>query len=318
MQTVLNFVRQSSSRDQPHSSQQPPPDSLNPAPVPSVTVEAKSPAPVRSPTDFCADDADVVIRAAGTRDFRVHKVILSLASPVFKDMLTLPQPPADNPDDTLPHIDVEESAETWEDILLTIYPTPNPVIYSLDDLESLLHAAKKYEMQSIIDTHKRSFEYHVFIQENPLRLYAIACACGFEDQAKYVARHADRLAVTRHFKAGDTRGLDLGSYHNLVSFLAERDNEWNRIIGGATIPSSYQCNCDSPLKETLYGKVKENLKMVHLETEEIYSKALESLLYLPRPTCRGMPGCVFRPVKIKEYIKNWMREREEICDKHMW
>ena len=266
---------------------------------------------------FCANDTDIAIRSLGTYEFRVHKLILSLASPIFKDMFTLPQPPADNPG-VLPHVDVEESAVTWKHILLTIYPTPNPVIDDLEDLESLLFTAKKYEMQSIIDTHKMTFENHGFMRENPLRLYAIACACGFEDQAKYVARHAERLAVTRHFDAGNSRGLTLSSYHNLVSFLAERDDEWYRILGKAELPGSYHCNCDSSLKATLYRAIKGNLKMVHLQTEEIYFKALESLLYLPRLTCRQAHGCVFRPSEIKEYIEKRIKEREAVCDKHMW
>ena len=91
-------------------------------------------------TDFCADDADVIIRAAGSLDFRVHKIILSLASPFFKDMFTLPQPPSDTPE-TLPHVDVQESPKTWENILRTIYPSlPSPIIDTLDDLQSVLFA----------------------------------------------------------------------------------------------------------------------------------------------------------------------------------
>ena len=87
----------------------------------TVTTEPTADVPLS--TDFCADDADLIIRAAGTLDFRVHKLILSLASPFFKDMFTLPQPPSDTPE-TLPHVDVQESPKTWENILQTIYPLP--------------------------------------------------------------------------------------------------------------------------------------------------------------------------------------------------
>jgi hypothetical protein len=95
----------------------------------------------------------VVIRVAGTLDFRAHKLMLSLVSPFFKTMFTVPQPPTNTPD-TLPHIDVHESAKTWENILRTIYPMPNPVVDDLHDLESLLLTATKYEMQSVIDAYK--------------------------------------------------------------------------------------------------------------------------------------------------------------------
>ena len=122
----------------------------------SSNIEA-DPAPVPLSATFCADDADVVIRAAGTRDFRVHTPILSLVSPVFRDMFALPQPPTDTLG-TLPHVDVIESAETWETILRTIYPVPNPVIATLHELESLFLAAMKYEILPIIDIHKKGLE----------------------------------------------------------------------------------------------------------------------------------------------------------------
>jgi len=66
-------------------------------------------------------------------------------------MLTLPQPPTDTPG-VLPHVDVEDSPETWENILQTIYPMPCPTISNLHDLESLLLAARKYEMEFVIDS----------------------------------------------------------------------------------------------------------------------------------------------------------------------
>jgi len=144
-------------------------------------------------TVFCAEDADIIIRAAGDLDFRAHKCILSLISPILRDMFALPQPPTNIPG-TLSPVDVTESPRTWEIILRTIYPTPTPIMTKLKDFESLLLAAKKYEMQFVIDTHKKSFRNRGFILQDPLYLYAIACACGFEDQVEYVARKAELSA----------------------------------------------------------------------------------------------------------------------------
>ena len=258
---------------------------------------------------FCANDADIAIRSLGTYEFRVHKLILSLASPIFKDMFTLPQPPADNPG-VLPHVDVEESAVTWKHILLTIYPTPNPVIDDLEDLESLLFTAKKYEMQSIIDTHKMTFENHGFMRENPLRLYAIACACGLEDQAKHVARNAELATVTRRSNAGDLMGLTVGSYHNLVSFLTRRDNQWRQIFASTRIPEYIHCKCD---KSTLYAKIKKDLRVSYLQTEEIYLKALEERSRSRQSGCRGY--CSIGDLEIKAFIEGAVKGREELCNK---
>jgi len=38
-------------------------------------------------------DADVILRASGGKEFHAHKLVLSLASPVFRDMFSVPQPP---------------------------------------------------------------------------------------------------------------------------------------------------------------------------------------------------------------------------------
>ena len=273
------------------------------------------PPPVALSTVFCADDADVIIRAAGTCDFRVHKHTLSLASPIFKDMFTVPQPPTNTPG-TLPHVDVDESAETWEHILQIVYPMANPVINDLNDLEFLLLAAKKYEMDFIIDTHKNTLQNRGFILEDPLHLYAIACACGFDDQAKYVARHAEHLAVTGRSNAGNLKGLTVESYHRLVSFLAKRDNQWHQILSRAPIPSNGRCGCDRP--EILYEMIKVDLRAAHLQKEEIYLKALENLLHLPRPRCAKLMGCVFSPSEIRRFIEERAMEKEAVCSRCIW
>ena len=263
--------------------------------------------------DFCADDADVVIRVAGTRSFRVHKPILSLVSPVFKDMFTIPQPPAGTPG-TLPHVDVDESAEAWENILRTIYPMPTPIVHNINDLESLLFAAKKYEMQFVIDSHIRAFESRDFIQQDPLHLYAIACACGLEGQAKYVARNAEFPKITGRSDAGDLRGLTVGSYHNLVSFLAQRDSEWNQALHETQTPGG--CRCNQPWKDFLYHKIKQNLKTTHLQTGEIYLKALEDRAQSRQPGCAA-DNCSVLGSEIKEFIERVVKRREDLYDKLM-
>ena len=278
-----------------------------PLKVPSTTGARSAAVPLS--TVFRADDADVVIRAAGTRDFRVHKPILSLVSPIFRDMFTLPQPPTDTPD-ILPHVDVDESVETWENILRTIYPMPNPVIDNLYNLESLFLTAMKYEMQSVIDIHKKSLENRAFIQQDPLRLYAIACSCGFTDQAKHVARNAELVTVMRRADTGDLRGLTVGSYHNLVSFLTRRDNQWRQIFASTRIPEYIHCKCD---KSTLYAKIKKDLRVSYLQTEEIYLKALEERSRSRQSGCRGY--CSIGDLEIKAFIEGAVKGREKLCNK---
>ena len=273
------------------------------------------PVPVSLSAAFCADDADVVIRAAGTRDFHVHKLILSVASPIFKDMFTVLQPLTDTAD-TLPHVDVDEPAETWEKILRTTYPMSNPTIDDLGDLESLLLTAKKYEMQFVIDSYVKSLEDRRFIRQDPLRLYAIACACGLEDQAKHVARSAELLTVTGHADAGDLRGLTVGSYHNLVSFLAQRDSEWHQLLSEARIPADPSCDCNTSWKMGLYNGIKTDLKGPYLRREEIYLKALQDRLRFRQPKCMSK-SCSTGDPEIRTFVERMVKEREDLCDKLM-
>ena len=263
------------------------------------------------------DDADVIIRAAGV-DFRAHKFLLSLVSPIFKDMFTFPQPPADTPN-TLPHVDVQESPNTWGTILQLIYPLPNPVIDDLGQLESLLLAAKKYEMHFILDSHKNIFKDWGFIKRDPLHLYAIACACGFEDQAKYVTRNAGHPAVAGRSHAGDLEGLTVASYHRLLSFLAERDSEWNRILARVAIQPEYPCKCSGQMMEGLYNKIKENLKWSSLQIEEVYLRALEYRSRLRQPACipTAPTQCMMVDSEVKGFVDRMAKERESLCDKLM-
>ena len=276
----------------------PSPIATHPKPTPTFPLS----------TTFRADpSADVIIRTEGAVDFRAHKCILSLASPIFKDMFAVPQPPTGTPG-VLPHIDVQDLPGAWENILRTIYPMLNPTIDNLDDLECFLLTAKKYEMQCVIDSYKPCFEDQVFIQSDPLRLYAIACACGFEEQAKYVARRAKHQTVVGRSGVGDLKGLTLDSYHRFVSFLAERDNQWHRTLTKNQIPHGFNCSCD--LKSIVFHRLKADLEKPDLSTDEIYLKAREGSF---KP-CAGR--CATD--EIKGFIDLIAREKDTICDKLMW
>ena len=265
-------------------------------------------------TDFCTDDADVIIRAAGTLDFRVHKFILSLVSPFFKDMFTLPQPPSDTPE-TLPHVDVHQPPKTWENILRTIYPgIENPTIETLDDLQSLLSAARLYEMESVIKAHKKAFKTRAFIEEDSLRLFSIACGYGFEDQATYVARNAELLGVTERFDSSNTKGLTLDAYGRFLSFLVKRDHEWRRVLRDARIPPHHSCkHCEeNQSRESFYKKIKEDLHRPSLGTHEIYVRALEH-----RANCGSKctwSGGPFGSLEIKTFVERMGKEREKVYD----
>lgn len=69
-------------------------------------------------------DADVILRASGGKELHAHKLVLSLASPVFRDMFSVPQPSIGS--SRTPMVDVDDLPEALRMFLQIIYPIPNP------------------------------------------------------------------------------------------------------------------------------------------------------------------------------------------------
>jgi len=104
--------------------------------------------------NFDAPDADIILRALGPpiRDFRVHKLLLSLASPVFKDMFSLPQPALDDSGESTVAkaevVEVTDPTEALEIVLRMIYPFNSPSLNgNFNTLVECLVITDKYEIK---------------------------------------------------------------------------------------------------------------------------------------------------------------------------
>jgi len=129
-----------------------------------------------APTLFTTVDGDVILRAGpepdSKHDFRVHKFILSLASSVFKDMFTLPQPPDQNQNEKpdIPTVNVSDPPEVLDTILRFVYPgVEPPKIADLPTLTALLSAADKYNITSIYPILRDAL--NTLLPGNPFRAY---------------------------------------------------------------------------------------------------------------------------------------------------
>jgi hypothetical protein len=71
---------------------------------------------------FDVPDANLIIRSSDLVDFRVHKPILAMAAPFFKDLLSLPQPPDSETVDGLPMVQLSESSELLNSLISILYP----------------------------------------------------------------------------------------------------------------------------------------------------------------------------------------------------
>ncbi|KAH9989308.1 hypothetical protein BJV77DRAFT_1160545 [Russula vinacea] len=98
---------------------------------------------------FDAPDANFIIRSSDNINFRVHKSLLAMVSPFFKDLLSLPQPSDSEIVDGLPVVQLPESSELLNSLLSILYPVPTVMPNSYEKVLYLLAACQKYDMISV-------------------------------------------------------------------------------------------------------------------------------------------------------------------------
>lgn len=182
--------------------------------------------------NFDAPDGDIILRTLDPpiRDFRAHKLVLSLASPVFKDMFSLPQPPPDP--STVAGVEIVEVADppnALNLILRMIYPFAPPSFDdNLDTLVECLVIADKYDIKGararICDVLARS------AATQPLRVYAIAFRFGFAKIADSISNH---ILSAVHLPGipelpDDFEFVSATAYHKLVRYRA---NHLEVVVG---------------------------------------------------------------------------------------
>jgi hypothetical protein len=131
---------------------------------------------------FEAADADVILVTAGgySSEIRVHRCVLTAASPFFRDMFSLPQPPSTpsyslpTSDSHIPRIPISETQEVFTNLLRYVYPISRPEINSLEDITRLLGPALKYDFVIAVNALREMLVSPKFLQEHPLRVYGIA------------------------------------------------------------------------------------------------------------------------------------------------
>ncbi|EJF57228.1 hypothetical protein DICSQDRAFT_112048 [Dichomitus squalens LYAD-421 SS1] len=140
---------------------------------------------------FDLPSTDITLRSADNVDFPVHKLILSVSSAFFRDMLSLP-PPRDDATSTKslsppsPVVPLAEDGKTIERLLRLCYPIDKQPLDDLKDIAPVLKAALKYDMEWPIRLLTR--DLLAIMPKAPLKVWAYACQCGLEDLARSAAR----------------------------------------------------------------------------------------------------------------------------------
>lgn len=145
------------------------------------------------------DSADLILSTSDNVLFRVHKFILSKASPVFADILPLPHAPpqgaqTDDYIDGLPVIRMEEDSVTMDDFLRCCYPEPMPKLALHVTICALYKAGKKYDTVAVTSHVEQALAQFALRTDCCLRTYAIACHLGIQPCAIQAARQSLNLS----------------------------------------------------------------------------------------------------------------------------
>jgi hypothetical protein len=226
-----------------------------------IRSEVDSIASLPEPLDV--SDANLIIQSSDLVNFRVHKAVLAMASPFFKDLLSLPQPPDSEFIDGLPVVRLAEDAELLHSLVSVLYPVPSVIPHSCERVLDLLAACQKYDMikaQSYIRAEVEKWSPWGFLPpfgNTVFRVYAIASEKGLTPEMESAARQSLDQPMTfetlgaglRLFQGSALR--DLAHYRkrcrdNLVACLK------SFLEVGAPGLSSIWVNCPSASK--LKGK----------------------------------------------------------------
>jgi len=143
-----------------------------------------------APWPFNANtESDFILVTVDSIYFYVHKLLLSLVSPVFKSMFTLPPDESQEVYDGRPCVKLADTSKSL--LLLLSWCDPRCVARSvdLDDLQLALELADKYGMETVMKHLETSMiGMKDTISARPVVMYAIAARFRLENLAHAAAK----------------------------------------------------------------------------------------------------------------------------------
>jgi len=264
--------------------------------------------------------ADVVLRASGGKEFHTHKIILSLASPVFRDMFSVPQPTSIDSSE-LPIVDVNDPPEALGTFLQIIYPGRNPLTNDIETLASVLRLADKYDAKDVLDAHK-DYIPSTYSKLPPIEMYAILCACGREEEAGAAARRVSFASLQILDSNPLLQLITAAQYQRLVSFMTARDRKTREIVGRhcGDIVNGGGYPCCAEASHLLYpGTIVAAIQAAFEEDPCVQvGTALSWVASAPRtfPPCR--PDCKYGVVELRKYVEALLADLLEMGRNLSW
>jgi hypothetical protein len=170
---------------------------------------------------FSIPDANFIIRSSDSVDFRVHKSVLAMGSPFFKDLLSLPQPPDGEFVDGLPMVQLFEDSELLNNLVSMLYPVRPVIPNSYEKVYHLLAACQKYDMvsmQSSIRVEVNRGEFPAPKGAEAFPAYAIASGRGLIPEMANAARKTLDYPLTFEILGEGLRLFEGWALRDLVNF----------------------------------------------------------------------------------------------------
>ena len=266
---------------------------------------------------FGTTDADIILRSASRQEFHTHKCVLSLASPVFRNMLTFPQPSSEPL--SVPVVDVSETGKVLDVLLRCIYPVPKPIVEDFQLLKGLVAAAEKYEMDVVLDMAKSWLAIPEILRRDPLYVYVVACASSvLHEQAKVAAQWMTfNTIISARWDTVDL--LTTIDHHRLIVYLVKRRNEAKRIIEEPWQPKYpvYLCDCETEdwrefKKEISIALLDAFLSNPPLNVDRAVALAFKQLVKVH--PCSSNQDCMI-VTRAEEYAREVMEKLAEMSDR---
>lgn len=200
----------------------PPSDTLNPNQHPRIAL------PPFDNNLNGSHKADIILHTPDNVTFYAHKLILSLASTFFRDTFSIPQ--ASNVDsEQMEVIDLAESSTILDGALRFCYPVDDPEFDLAQSLSLVIDAMAKYQMVDVIGRAQTLLESR-FLEEDPVRIFAIAYRYGWKTLARTAAEKTRCLPLPHKF-VHELDFIPTRVYHSLNQYHANCSEGIRMMVG---------------------------------------------------------------------------------------
>ncbi|CAE6462953.1 unnamed protein product [Rhizoctonia solani] len=262
-------------------------------------------------SQFTSPEADLVLISSDGQEFRVFSRFLIETSGVFRDLLDLPTSPNSNER----VMTVSETARALNLLLQYIYPMAHPVLTSVNDIQTVLLAADKYDVSFVTDDLRAKLVSPVVLGASPIRAYAVACRLGLHEEALRAAKETFSFDFAEKDLEGDREiGLSTHDAFALFRFQRRRVDAVINVLLAAAKP----INCEGCSTRHFYGRPAwqtsyiERCAMVLQRTNLLQADRMglfefEFVLNVAKFTTCGCEKCIASVTSDSQLVDRWLK-----------